>query len=336
MATPSAGVGRSDRARKRPPRAATGWSDALCGALFLVADGLLWPMPSRREHDPGSTAFAGDCREKPQTAIGSLSMWGRAGHSWRTWLPVAIVFLGVVSSTSAQALWAADPADKRKWWLLGIGLLAAAIAAVTPLVDALVRKRRRATMEERILEARQDEVVAINDALDPLIETLGELIRTQPTQRPSALERMKTQVLNSASQAIGQGRTRVNYFEIDAATKPHRLVCKGHAGRHTKPRTVFRRDREDGLWVFGLLEKNQHWFCPSVTEQPPPGWDKNRTRTYETFLSVPASYGTEAVGMITADAPESGQLREQDAPLLRVFGTILALGVMLAESSEVD
>jgi hypothetical protein len=191
-------------------------------------------------------------------------------------------------------------------------------------------------LNQRIADARRDEVVVINDALDPLVETLGALVQCPADGRNAAFERLVVQALNSAANAIGTGRTRTNFFRIEQARDEPLLQCHSSAGRHTKPRTVFRRADEDGRWVFGLLERDEHWFCHDVAAAPPPGWDAARDRTYETFISVPARFGERAFGMITADAPKSGELNEQDAPLLRVFGTIVALGVILREPSHVS
>jgi putative methionine-R-sulfoxide reductase with GAF domain len=98
--------------------------------------------------------------------------------------------------------------------------------------------------------------------------------------------------------------------------------------------TVFERGRPDGDFVFGLLEKDQPYFCEDVRTQPPPGWDASRDRDYRTFISVPARVGGRSMGMVTADAPEVGDLNEQNEALLRVFGTVIAASMMLTEDED--
>jgi hypothetical protein len=71
-----------------------------------------------------------------------------------------------------------------------------------------------------------------------------------------------------------------------------------------------------------------------VAEHPPPGWDASRRRSYETFISVPATIGDLAKGMITADAPKTGDLFEKDIAFLRVLGTIVATAITIAEQQE--
>jgi hypothetical protein len=40
------------------------------------------------------------------------------------------------------------------------------------------------------------------------------------------------------------------------------------------------------------------------------------------------------MGMVTADAPEVGDLNEQNEALLRVFGTVIAASMMLTEDED--
>lgn len=260
-------------------------------------------------------------------------MMKRLGRHLRAWGAAEAAALGVVGAAIFQALYNGDEDHPVKWVVFSI--LCAAVAAVAPLVDAGARARRRRTAKQRVDAALRDQIVAINDALDPLVDTLGGLVLSRPEERPAALQRLLTQALNSASQVVGRGhRTRVSFFQADAAAEPYRLVCKASAGRHGRPTTVFRQDRPDGEWVISLLANNEHHFCESVRDYPPPGWDASRKRTYETFISVPASVGNEAVGMITADAPNRGDLLEQDVPFLRVLGTIVAAAITIAELEE--
>ena len=255
---------------------------------------------------------------------------------WRSWGAATLTFLGVGVGTLSQFVYQIPPEPERHTYWIIIGIVAAATAAITPLVDAKVRQRKRRSMERKILEARQDQVVRLNDALDPLVEKFGELVMTPPEARAAASQSLIVQALNSLANVIGPGRTRVNYFEAEAAAEPHRLVCKESAGRHTRPKTVFSQDRPDGEWVIGLLSRDEPHFCESVSKTPPPGWDANRRRSYETFISVPASVGAEAIGMLTVDAPAAGDLKEQDVPLIRVIGTIVAASVRIAELGAED
>lgn len=236
---------------------------------------------------------------------GGLSAW------WRSWGPATITVVGVLAATIAPLIYQDAPEGERDWPWMAVAGVGAAVAALTPLWDARARKKRRQSYQDRVKEAREEQVVAINDALDPLVEKVGELVMTEANARPSAIQRLVVQALNSAAQVIGPERTRVNYFEADTSRRPHRLVCKGSAGRHTAPKSEFLRSQPDGKWVFGLLEKDEPYFCESVTERPPPGWDASRRRDYQTFISVPASVRNEAVGMLTADAPEKGDLQEK-------------------------
>lgn len=252
----------------------------------------------------------------------------------RLWAPPIVTILAIAAAIVFQQRHTEAARDDpliQLWFWLWIAF--AIVAGGIPLVDAAIRQQRRKSAADQVRSAREEQVVAINDALDPLVEKLGELVLTAPRTRPAIAQKLLIQALNSASQVIGPERTRVNYFQADAAAEPYRLICKESAGRHTKPTTVFTQGRPDGDWVIGLLSRDEPYLCESVKEDPPPGWDSSRSRTYETFISVPASVGSESVGMITADAPRKGDLKEQDIPLIRVIGTIIAASIKIAEGA---
>jgi hypothetical protein len=262
------------------------------------------------------------------------SVWGRLRVAWRAYGAAVITLVGIAVGVYAQFAYQMPPEPERKGYWIAIAIAGLGIAAATPLVDAEVRRRKRKTLEAKIKDARQDQVVQINDALDPLVEKLSELVMTPAVARPAAARSLIVQALNSLAYVIGPERTRVSYYEADAVAEPYRLVCKESAGRHTRPKTTFHQDRPDGEWVIGLLQRDEPHFCESVKKAPPPGWDGSRRRTYETFISVPASVASEAVGMITVDAPAAGDLKEQDIPLIRVIGTIIAASVRIADAGQ--
>lgn len=259
---------------------------------------------------------------------------GSWSRTWRSWwaaavtvicVPTAIIFQELHESTNGAA-------PSRHYWL-GISVLAAVVAAVAPSVDTALRSRYRKDAETKIREAREEQVVAINDALDPLVEKLGPLVQAAPEARAGCRDTLINQALNSAAKVIGSGRTRVSYFEADAAVEPYMLKCKDSGGRHGKPRTRFEQGRRDGDFMIDLLSKNETYFCESVKDRPPPGCDASRDRTYETFFSVPAAVGDEAVGFVTVDSPKKGDLKESDIPLARVIATVIAVSVKIAESA---
>jgi hypothetical protein len=253
----------------------------------------------------------------------------------RRWWATAVTAAGVALAGVTQAVYQSrDGAAPETGWLVA-SIVFAVVAAVAPGLDTQLRRRREQAVERLIAEARQGAVVALNDGLDPLVETLGELAAANSADRPAVLRKLITQALNSAAQIIGPERTRVSFFHVLARRRPQRIVCDNNsAGRAGRVQTVFERGRPDGDFVFGLLEKDQPYFCEDVRTQPPPGWDASRGRDYRTFISVPARVGGRSMGMVTADAPEVGDLNEQHESLLRVFGTVIAASMMLTEDED--
>jgi hypothetical protein len=253
----------------------------------------------------------------------------------RRWWATAVTAVSVGLAGLFQAVYQSrDAADPRTGWLVAsIGF--AVIAACAPGLDAELRRRRGRAVEARIAEARQEAVVLLNDGLDPLVETLGELAAASRAERPAVLRKLITQALNSAAQIIGPERTRVSFFHVYPNRRPQRIVCDNNsAGRAGRVQTVFERGRPDGDFVFGLLESDQPYFCEDVKAQPPPGWDASRERDYRTFISVPARVGGRSMGMVTADAPDVGDLNVQHESLLRVFGTVIAASMLLTEDED--
>ena len=260
-----------------------------------------------------------------------------AGSLFRSFAPAVLTAIAVLVATASQLHYAdlaANNPHRTTWfWVI---VIAAALAAVTPLVDAGVRRARRLSAVKRVEKARTDQVLAVNDALDPLVEKLAEVVMTSPAQREAAAGQLITQALHSVSGVLRPDRVRVSYFEVDAAAEPVRVVCRESAGRHGgRPRTTFVEGNRDGDFVLDLLRKNESYFCADVSDSPPPGWDANRKRSYATFFSVPAVVGDDLVGMLTVDAPEVGDLAEQDVPFVRVIGTVIAASLKIAEGGRV-
>jgi hypothetical protein len=262
---------------------------------------------------------------------------GRWSELWRSWGPAVLTPVGVIIAAVSQAIYTSEkPADRHLPWLI-VSICGAVLAGATPPIDARIRQKKRRDVATKVKRAREEEVVSINDALDPLVETLAQLAMKPAAGRTAAAAKLLTQALNSASQVIGPDRIRVSYFEAvggKSQDDPYRLICTLSAGRHTKPTTVFQQGHVDGDWVISLLQHDTPYFCANVKTDPPPGWDAAKPRSYETFISVPASAEKVAVGMLTADAESEGDLQEQDIPLLRVIGRIIAISVRLVEDGK--
>src|SRR5687767_4426708 len=101
------------------------------------------------------------------------------------WWATAVTAVGVALAGVSQAVYQSrDEADSATGWLVA-SIACAVVAAVAPGLDTQLRRRRERAVEGMIAEARQGAVVALNDGLDPLVETLGELAAANRADRPA-------------------------------------------------------------------------------------------------------------------------------------------------------
>jgi len=244
---------------------------------------------------------------------------------------VALTVAGVALGGSAQ--WASfETQGGWKWTWRALALVGALLAAGAPAVDRTRREKREEQHEEAIRRVQEEQIIAFNDALDPLVDKLGSLVTTAPRERPVEFRALLTQALSSITGMIGPDRTRACFFKVQTDEGPTRLVPMEHTGRAGKPRTTFEEGTRNGDFVIDLLRRDEPYFCPDVVEQPPPGWDASRPRGYRTFISVPASVGEECFGLVTVDAPNPGDLFERDVALVTVIGTVIAAAIKIADT----
>jgi hypothetical protein len=251
----------------------------------------------------------------------------------RRWWVVVVTITGVVVAGAGQALaFQLVPGGWQNFWRV-VAVVGAILAAGAPAVDRRRRDEREETLDEAIIRVREEQIVAVNDAIDPLIDKLGSLATSTPEYRIAGARALVTQALASATRVVGSGRRRACFFQLESHDGKRKLIPYEHTGRHGKPKTVFVEGTENGDFVFNLLESDEPYFCPDIKTDPPRGSDNTRTRGYRTFISVPAGAGGESFGMVTIDAPSPGDLNERDIPLMMVFGSVIAVGVILANST---
>ncbi|WP_156365282.1 hypothetical protein [Sciscionella sediminilitoris] len=215
------------------------------------------------------------------------------------------------------------------WTLLGIGALATVLALVFP-----ARTARKETIHRQAAMQVADEQVAryrtgLHDVLLPLSELLDRVISAKrASDRKAAQNRLTQAVVDLAARHLGQERTRACYFELEHGP-PRRLICHGiYSGRDRGPVTVFDETTDDGSHVFAnIIDQLSSEFQPAV-----PSLDAlahRDARPYQTYIACAVSSGEAASGMLTVDAPEKGDLADQDEAFIRllaqVLGTALAV-----------
>jgi len=75
-----------------------------------------------------------------------------------------------------------------------------------------------------------------------------------------------------------------------------------------------------------LLESNQTKFVLDAEKEKIEGWSPT-TAEYRTFIAVPVIAGLDKFGLLTLDAPEPGDLQEDDELQMRLFAQLLATGL---------
>ncbi|HET7326897.1 MAG TPA: GAF domain-containing protein [Nocardioidaceae bacterium] len=211
------------------------------------------------------------------------------------------------------------------WFVIQI--LATGLAWLIPQIRQVAAERRQATAEVREFEARVQTVVAMNDALDPIIRLLGNLaLEPRKVERDKFRAQAVPLVLTSAAQLIGPDRARACWFRLEPGP-PTQLIPTDAVGRAGSPSTTFVEGTPSGDAAIGMVLNDEDRICEDILTEPPPGWDASKDRDYRTFVSVSVIAGDTAHGMLTLDALEPGELTKDDMRLLRLMAGALAIAL---------
>jgi len=245
--------------------------------------------------------------------------------------PGARVYLTTAISLAAVALatWfgmqAGSATADRGWWALG-AVLASVTAAGVPAYEQIRKERLRARAHRAAVDAAVAMQVTMNDALDPIVRQLGRVATAGRHERAALAEAAVPMALDSAAHLAGTGRVRACLYRFAPGT-PTVLVPAQYAGRVDDPLEPITDGTTEGDLVFGMIRHNQHLFCPDMDTSAPPGWRITAPQTYKSFAAVPVAAGQNAFGMLMVDSLDSGGIRRQDVPLIRLLGGMLAVAL---------
>ena len=245
--------------------------------------------------------------------------------------PGARVYLTTAISLAAVALatWfgmqAGSATADRGWWALG-AVLASVTAAGVPAYEQIRKERLRALAHRAAVDAAVAMQVTMNDALDPIVRQLGRIATAGRHERAALAEAAVPMALDSAAHLAGTGRVRACLYRFAPGT-PTVLVPAQYAGRVDDPLEPITDGTTEGDLVFGMIRHNQHLFCPDMDTSAPPGWRITAPQTYKSFAAVPVAAGQNAFGMLMVDSLDSGGIRWQDVPLIRLLGGMLAVAL---------
>jgi len=245
--------------------------------------------------------------------------------------PGARVYLTTAISLAAVALatWfgmqAGSATADRGWWALG-AVLASVTAAGVPAYEQIRKERLRALAHRAAVDAAVAMQVTMNDALDPIVRQLGRIATAGRHERAALAEAAVPMALDSAAHLAGTGRVRACLYRFAPGT-PTVLVPAQYAGRVDDPLEPITEGTTEGDLVLGMIRHNQHLFCPDMGTSVPPGWRITAPQTYQSFAAVPVAAGQNAFGMLMVDSLDSGGIRRQDVPLIRLLGGMLAVAL---------
>ena len=245
--------------------------------------------------------------------------------------PGARVYLTTAISLAAVALatWfgmqAGSATADRGWWALG-AVLASVTAAGVPAYEQIRKERLRALAHRAAVDAAVAMQVTMNDALDPIVRQLGRIATAGRHERAALAEAAVPMALDSAAHLAGTGRVRACLYRFAPGT-PTVLVPAQYAGRVDDPLEPITEGTTEGDLVLGMIRHNQHLFCPDMGTSAPPGWRITAPQTYQSFAAVPVAAGQNAFGMLMVDSLDSGGIRRQDVPLIRLLGGMLAVAL---------
>lgn len=233
--------------------------------------------------------------------------------------------LAVLSAGGAYVLAALagdSSGSSRTWLLVTGGALAATVVACGTL-----RQRRDArrieTAQQVASEAQEALTTALNGALAPITSYLGDIVRVEdPAELAIVAGKLRQAVVNAAV-LLNPPSARSAFYRYDEDGQ--HLHLEAYAGRATPPRVTFVAGTPDGDTVLDLVEHGDLVFVDDVAADPlvvptSPG-------DYNTVIAAAVTAGGRRLGMLTVDAPHTGELSNSDSELMRVLANLLGAGV---------
>ena len=242
------------------------------------------------------------------------------------WVGIAVVF--VVLSPVASILTRDSTGRASVGWIV-VQSLATAAAFLIPQIRQIRSEQRQARAEEREFDTRVEVELAFNDALEPVVRLLGELVQeTDHVQRERRRAQMVPLVLTTTAQLTGQDRVRACWFALDPGP-PELLQPQESLGRAGPVTTVFARGTPAGDAALDLVTASAQLVLDDRPVDQPELWRLDDTAAYRSLVVVAVTVGNVAHGMITLDALEPDSFDDDDVALVRLMAGLLgaAMGV---------
>jgi hypothetical protein len=276
------------------------------------------------------------------------------GRWWKTFLTIVGAVMVFIAGFLAF-LGEDDPI--LRGWLIALGLVGTGLAVILPISETRATHRKIVALkadldrektngaqavEDAKREGREEFLLVVDFAIRPLLEKLGPLVRSRwAATRTNLATELKQTALSALKEVIDPSipRLRANYFKLKYPPSQDRgPYLQDAASTATAPRDRFdlgNKSSESDA-ILEMLAKEGYIFTPDWVTDPPAGFETTRERGYRTFISAAASDGMDVDGMISVDSPESGSLREADAVVVQLVGTIIAISEAVRDNKRND
>ena len=106
------------------------------------------------------------------------------------------------------------------------------------------------------------------------------------------------------------------------------MLQQTYSGSSRPSPRIFSNDARDpagkAAWDWARVGEAKLW--ENIDVEAPIGFAKSRTTTYQTFITCGIKSGDELCGMLNVDAPQTGDLGEQDVEMVSALARVIAVG----------
>lgn len=244
------------------------------------------------------------------------SVWVRVAHIAGP--AIAAINFSVASNVDGAAAWI--------WTFAGAATLLAIV-----VVDA-IGDQYRSALRQQGTTAAAAQLVALRDALRPIVEAIADMHTLAPRlreERVHSIAQRSAAALALIMHTVPGFRSVVYRQQDDAGTEVMSVFAR--AGRSEREPHEFRRGDERGDAAFRTVEHREPCFVRDVNDHDEvanlDGAYSGTRVGYSTFISAPIADRQRTYGMVTVDAPKVGDLLRSDQHLVMLVADLLALAL---------
>lgn len=248
------------------------------------------------------------------------------GEPIRWWYGSSAAAVFFTAAYVVQVELGADLPPQIHYPLLFGGASSALLSFLLPIRAAAAARTRAKSAVAVASNAVRDKRVELNQVLTAVARQVGLIAQCRDAETRRALrERLKQLVVNLTAQHVGGDRTRACFFKLEPGP-PRSLEFDLLGGRQDEPRGPFEEGTDRGMRVFKAIDDRQPDFEPNTANAGKTGYDFSAS-SYKTFIGAPVIAGAQVMGYLTVDAPNPGELSEDDVLEVAVLADLLACGL---------